>query len=155
MGFSFESSLYLAKDFYDEMESSLKNNTDLDIKKISEKLCSFCFSESFIPFIYCEFLFQFQNFLSIFEMKEKFLSLKILIPLLEELKKKNFEKHIETIIKNKENIFKQFIKNQEDSINKFSKSEEYQRTKGKITFYKEKLSIYLNSFFGSNSKFFV
>ena len=123
MGGSVELSLSLKKYFYNEMEFSIKNNTDLDVKKITEKLCTFCFSEAFIPFICFEILFDFQFTVSLYEIKEKFLSIKILFHLLEELKKKNFENHIIAIIKNNKdflNIIQQFYINNLDSIYKIS-----------------------------------
>ena len=150
---SVETSLYFMKDYYNEIESSLKNNTDLDIKKITENLCSFCFSETLIPFIINETCSLFQNVLSIFEMKEKFLSLKIIFQLLEELKKKNFENYIIPLIQGKDkisNIEQQFKKNHQDSINKFSQSENYRLISSEINSYIEKHSSYLQDLFRFN-----
>ena len=148
---SVEISLYFMKDYYNEIESSLKNNTDLDIKKITENLCSFCFSETLIPFIINETCNLFQNVLSIFEMKEKFLSLKIIFQLMEELKKKNFENYIIPLIQGKDkisNIEQQFKKNHQDSINKFSQSENYRLISSEIYSYIEKHSSYLQDLLG-------
>ena len=147
---SAETSLYLMRDFYDEIKSSLKNNTDFDIKNSVEKLCSFCFSESFFFFISNEFLLEFKIFLSIFEMKEKFLSLKIIFQLMEELKKKNFENYIIPLIQGKDkisNIEQQFKKNHQDSINKFSQSENYRLISSEINSYIKKHSSYLHDLF--------
>lgn len=41
---------YIINNFYDEIESSLNNNTDLNIKNLVKQLSSFCLSEKF--FIY-------------------------------------------------------------------------------------------------------
>ena len=154
MGSVEASSLYLMRDFYNEIESSLKNNTVLDLEKIIENLCSFCFSESFIFFICNEYFFLFENFLSIFEMKEKFLSLKIIFQLMEELKKKNFENYIIPLIQGKDkysNIEQQFKKNHQDSINKFSQSENYRLISSEIISYIEKHSSYLHDLFEFNT----
>ena len=151
---SVEASLYLMRDFYNEIESSLKNNTVLDLEKIIENLCSFCFSETFIPFICNEFVFEFKNVLSIFEMKEKFLSLKIIFQLMEELKKKNFENYIIPLIQGKDkisNIMEQFLINHQDSINKFSQSENYRLISSEINSYIEKHSSYLHDLFFFNT----
>ena len=45
---------YFIREFIERLDSSIKNNTDLDIKKEVEKLTSFCISDSFIPYLCCE-----------------------------------------------------------------------------------------------------
>ena len=46
---------YFFREFIDELESSIENNINLDIKKEVDKLVSFCFSKNFIPYLSCEF----------------------------------------------------------------------------------------------------
>ena len=44
---------YFIKEFIEEIDSSINNNTDLNKKKLVEKLISFCLSEKFIPYLAC------------------------------------------------------------------------------------------------------
>ena len=87
-------------------------------------------------------------------MKEKFLSLKIIFQLMEELKKKNFENYIIPLIQGKDkiyNIMEQFLINHQDSINKFSQSENYRLISSEIYSYIKKHSSYLHDLFFFNT----
>ena len=79
-------------DFYNEVELSIKNKSDLDIQKVVHQLVSFIYSNEFKFFLFEEFwfikqLFPFCDIISIYEMKENFLSLKLFILVFEEIKK--------------------------------------------------------------------
>ena len=84
---------YFIREFNERLDSSIKNNTDLDIKKEVEKLTSFCISDSFIPYLCCETDCNapFFGFISLYESKGKFLSLKIILSLSEQLKIKKID----------------------------------------------------------------
>lgn len=84
---------YFIREFIERLDSSIKNNTDLDIKKEVEKLTSFCISDSFIPYLCCETDCNapFFGFISLYESKGKFLSLKIILSLSEQLKIKKID----------------------------------------------------------------
>ena len=90
-------SFFLIDDIYNEIEISNTNNTDLNVKDVAKRLSLFCLSDKFKPLLEAEFLykdpyFPFCGLISLLEMKEKFLTLKILIPLLEKLRSDNFDK---------------------------------------------------------------
>ena len=71
-------------ELYDEIDYSIKNNTELDINKIIDQLYSFCLSDKFELVVCYEansFLI-FNDIVAIYEMKEKLFSLKIIFPLL-------------------------------------------------------------------------
>ena len=112
--------IYFIKEFIEEIDSSINNNTDLNKKKLVEKLISFCFSEKFIPYLVCEFDNKncFVFFISLFECKEKFASMEIIFFLFEELKTKNFDNkiieinQIFTSTKNKFSILESYINNE-------------------------------------------
>ena len=94
--------LHMIIDFYNEIESSIKNNTELNLKNVVNNLSLFCFSDKFIPFFLMEIrtiFFPFLNIITIYEMKEKFLSLKIVFPLFEELKNQKFENYFNEKLK--------------------------------------------------------
>ena len=96
-------SLHMIIDFYNEIESSIKNNTELNLKNVVNNLSLFCFSDKFIPFFLMENrqnILPFLNIIIIYEMKEKFLSLKIVFPLFEELKNQKFENYFIEKLKN-------------------------------------------------------
>ena len=127
--------IYFYKDIYNEVESSINNNSELDIRKTVKQLISLISSEKFIPLLYCEIysLVLFKDIIAMYEMKEKFLSLKIIFPLFEEIKKNNSFAELYKILKEndnnkeKENIpnkYNQYIENYKDSIENFKKSEE-------------------------------
>ena len=124
---------YFILEFIERIESSIKNNIDLDIEQEVEKLTSFCISDSFIPFFCCELdnKIPFSGIISLYESKEKFLSIKIVLSLFEQLKNKKIDMNnkMKKVIGSSEkerknirkNIFKQFfgdIKNK-DSFQKF------------------------------------
>ena len=79
-------------DFYNEVKLSLESKSDLDIQKVVHQLISFIYSFEFKLYLFEEMwfvkkLFPFCDIISIYEMKEKFLSLKLLILVFEEIKK--------------------------------------------------------------------
>jgi len=76
-------------------DSTLENNPNLNIKEIVKRLCTFCLSKKFVPF-FCSNLegsskekIPFDFLIALYESKEKYLSLKIIFPLFEELKNFN------------------------------------------------------------------
>ena len=98
------------------------NSSESNIRDVINKLCSLCFSEKIIHFIKVEMKAFFTDSISIFEVKEKYLSFKVFLQLLEELKSKNFENHMIKIdIFNK--INDKSFNEQKDSIDKFAESE--------------------------------
>ena len=113
------------RDFIDEIESSIENNINLDIKKEVDKLISFCFSDNFIPYFLCENNSKrpFQFVINLFECKEKFFSMKLIFPFFEELKKRKFDIYnIMINIKNNDdgkNIISDYIKNNNDDLNNY------------------------------------
>ena len=98
------------------------NSSESNIRDVINKLCSLCFSEKIIHFIKVEMKAFFTDSISIFEVKEKYLSFKVFLQLLEELKSKSFENHMIKIdIFNK--INDKSFNEQKDSIDKFAESE--------------------------------
>ena len=90
-------SFFLIDDILNEIEISNTNITDLNVKDVVKRLSLFCLSDKFKPLLGAEFLykdpyFPFCGLISLLEMKEKFLTLKILIPLLEQLRSDKFDK---------------------------------------------------------------
>ena len=73
--------IYFYKDIYNEVVSSINNNTELDIKKTVQQLTSLISSEKFIPWFFYNMATGFIDIVIMYEMKEKFLSLKIIFPL--------------------------------------------------------------------------
>ena len=95
---------YIINNFYNEIESSLNNNTDLNIKTLAKQLSSFCFSEKFFIYLVGEIKDEqietpFIDFVVIYEKKEKYLSLKIFFYVLEEILNEKFEKQIREIFR--------------------------------------------------------
>ena len=137
--------IYLYRDLYEEVQSSIKNNIELDLNKTVYQLSSFCFSENFIHL----FIFEikksaFLDIIAIYEMKEKFLSLKIFFQLIEELKIKKFGNILGKIKNNGEKMEKeleQYMKNNSDSIKNYEQSE-----KGKEAL--KNINNFLNKEFG-------
>ena len=114
---SIKSTQYILNDFLDVTNI---NTSDTGIKDIIDKLCSLCFSDIFAEYVYYEFWFEFKDFISIFEMKEKYFLLRIFFPLMEELKNKNFEKHVLENLINRNNVKTNKISEEhKDSIEKF------------------------------------
>ena len=98
------------------------NSSESNIRDVINKLCSLCFSEKILYFMKVEMKAFFTDSISIFEVKEKYLSFKVFLQLLEELKSKNFENHMIKIdIFNK--INDKSFNEQKDSIDKFAESE--------------------------------
>ena len=116
---SIKESQYILSEFLDVTNI---NSSELNIRDVINKLCSLCFSEKIIHFIKVEMKAFFTDSISIFEVKEKYLSFKVFLQLLEELKSKNFENHMIKIdIFNK--INDKSFNEQKDSIDKFAESE--------------------------------
>ena len=137
-------SLYMIIDLYNEVNISTKNNSNLNINDVVKHLSSFCFSEKLIPYLASKnfYIFQFYDIISIYEMKEKFLSFKIFFPLFEELKNLNFKNKIKEIKKQfNDNIldttYKSYISNNKNSIEEFGKTEIYQKALKEVTEYIE------------------
>ena len=79
--------IYFYKDLYNEVDSSINNNTKLDIRKTVQQLTSLISSDKFLFLLSLEWSsILFMDIIAMYEMKEKFLSLKIFFPLIEELK---------------------------------------------------------------------
>ena len=102
-------------DYYNEFKSLGKDKNELNIIDLCNQLKSFVLSHNFIPCIFLEkTIIKNENlfipFVVIYESKEKFLSLKVFLNLLEELKKMKFDTQIKEIYKEikAENNFKSF-----------------------------------------------
>ena len=118
---------YIIKFFYDGIESSLNNNTDLNLKNLVKQLSYFCQSEKFYIYFIGELkdekeIHPFLDFLTIYEAKENYLSLKIFFLLLEELKIQNFDKQIIEIYKQYETAPKNLYKAYDLYFNKHKNS---------------------------------
>ena len=118
---------YIIKNFYDGIESSLNNNTDLNLKNLVKQLSYFCQSEKFYIYFLGELKDEkesqpFFDFLTIYEAKENYLSLKIFFLLLEELKIQNFDKQIIEIYKQYETAPKNLYKAYDLYFNKHKNS---------------------------------
>ena len=118
---------YIIKNFYDGIESSLNNNTDLNLKNLVKQLSYFCQSEKFYIYFIGELKDEkesqpFFDFLTIYEAKENYLSLKIFFLLLEELKIQNFDKQIIEIYKQYETAPKNLYKAYDLYFNKHKNS---------------------------------
>ena len=118
---------YIIKNFYDGIESSLNNNTDLNLKNLVKQLSYFCQSEKFYIYFIGELkdekeIHPFLDFLTIYEAKENYLSLKIFFLLLEELKIRNFDKQIIEIYKQYETAPKNLYKAYDLYFNKHKNS---------------------------------
>ena len=118
---------YIIKNFYDGIESSLNNNTDLSLKNLVKQLSYFCQSEKFYIYFIGELkdekeIHPFLDFLTIYEAKENYLSLKIFFLLLEELKIRNFDKQIIEIYKQYETAPKNLYKAYDLYFNKHKNS---------------------------------
>ena len=118
---------YIIKNFYDGIEPSLNNNTDLNLKNLVKQLSYFCQSEKFYIYFIGELKDEkesqpFVDFLIIYEAKENYLSLKIFFLLLEELKIQNFDKQIIEIYKQYETAQKNLYKAYDLYFNKHKNS---------------------------------
>ena len=118
---------YIIKNFYDGIETSLNNNTDLNLKNLVKQLSYFCQSEKFYIYFIGELkdekeMHPFLDFLTIYEAKENYLSLKIFFLLLEELKIQNFDKQIIEIYKQYETAQKNLYKAYDLYFNKHKNS---------------------------------
>ena len=131
---------YMIKDLYDEIEASINNKKEINIIDVAKKLSYFCFSEKFIPFLSGKTqIVGLFSIIMLYEKKEKYLSLKIYFPLLEELKKQKFEAKIEAIFKlfheesqKLQNIRDSYINKHKELISNFKKSEKYVKAKDNI-----------------------
>ena len=140
-------SLYLIKDFYSEIKESIQNNTDLDIKKISQKLSSFCLSGGFFNLFVSEVSSKSFNSIIMFEMKEKYLSLQVIFQLLEELKNKNFEIQIKEALGIKKEAYRNGLERllNDKSANNFAQTEEGAKMLNEIKIYYNKNSSHINN----------
>jgi hypothetical protein len=81
-------SLYMIKEFYDEIENSKINNMSLEEKNIAKRLASFCLSEKFIPFVFGKYKFEaLYIFMAIYELKEKIFLFKNYFSFIRRIKK--------------------------------------------------------------------
>ena len=118
---------YIIKNFYDGIESSLNNYIGLNLKNLVKQLSYFCQSEKFYIYFIGELkdekeIHPFLDFLTIYEAKENYLSLKIFFLLLEELKIQNFDKQIIEIYKQYETAPKNLYKAYDLYFNKHKNS---------------------------------
>ena len=137
---------YIMNDFLDVTNI---NTSEAGIKDIIDKLCSLCFSDKFANYIVYEFYAANKDFISVFEMKEKYLLLKIFFQLMEELKNKNFEKHALNLIERNNSNINKFSEEHKDSIEKFEKSEKGKKLLNEINSYAKDNSshiIYISAF---------
>ena len=97
---------FVIYEFYTEFESLLKDSKELNIKNISRHLFSFISSEKFHLILLAEIdkrnesrkiNIPFYIFIFIYEAKEKYLSLKIFLNILEEMKNMKFDHKIKNI----------------------------------------------------------
>ena len=142
---SIKSTQYILNEFLDVTNI---NTSDTGIKDIIDKLCSLCFSDIFAEYVYYEFWFEFKDFISIFEMKEKYFLLRIFFPLMEELKNKNFEKHVlENLINRNNEKTNKISEEHKDSIEKFEKSEKVKKLLDEINNYTKDNSSYITNIY--------
>ena len=138
MGVSDSPALYFTIDFYNEVKSSIKNSSELNLNALVNHLASFCFTEKFIPFVYI-----------IYEMKEKFLSLRIIFPFIAELKKLKFDNKIIQISELKReqisNEYESFLKKNGTLITEFEKTEECQKVSKEISQFIEKNKVLIEN----------
>ena len=146
--------MFLLFDIYEKLE------IDSDINNIIDKLSSYSMSDELYIYIILETsknnIPPFSNIISKFEMKEKFFSLKIFFPLLEELKNIKIEKRFEQLAKKDEKYFKilysYYISDKSESINELKKSEKAKKIIDEIIIFTEKnlshilMLIYVYSF---------
>jgi len=122
---------FIINNFYNEIESSLNNNTDLNIKNLAKQLSSFCLSEKFFIYLVGEIKDEttdtpFSDFVVIYEKKERYLSTKIFFYVLEEILNEKFKKQIKEIFrqlktepKNLEKSYDLYLNKHKDSIIEF------------------------------------
>ena len=122
---------YIINKFYDGIESSLNNNTDLVLKNLVKQLSSFCLSEKFYIYFIGELkdersIHPFFDFITIYEQKENYLSVKLFFLLLEELKMQKFDNQIieiykqyETAPKNLDIAYDLYFNKHKDSLIEF------------------------------------
>ena len=150
MSVSDSSFFYFTIDFYNEVKSSIKNSSKLNLNALVNHLTSFCFTEKFIPFLFIEICRGFLDIISIYEMKEKFLSLRIIFPLIAELKKLKFDNKISQISELKEgnqffNEYESFCNKNGTLINEFEKTEECQKVSKEISQFIEKNEVLIEN----------
>ena len=130
-------------DFYNEVELSIKNKSDLSIQNVVHQLVSFIYSYQFKFFLFNEMwfvkqLFPFCDIISIYEMKEKFLSLKLFILVFEEIKKDRIK--FKEIVKNNLEFFERIFTGKyspehSDFIEKFEINEKSKEAIKEISVY--------------------
>ena len=108
--------------FYNENKNLIITSKEINVNEIVQQLVTFCFSDKFIPFLYCQ-VKAFENnnkdnafilFISLYESREEYLSIKILFNLMEELKEKDFDNKLKE-------IFTRF-KNEPEELKKMSEA---------------------------------
>ena len=145
--------VYFTIDFYNEVKSSIKNSSELNLNALVNHLTSFCFTQKFILFLSYEgqvYKYQFFDIISIYEMKEKFLSLRIIFPFFAELKKLKFDNkiiQISELIKGNQffNEYESFLKKNGTLITEFEKTEECQKVSKEISQFIEKNKVLIEN----------
>ena len=140
-------SFYCFFDIYKEIES----NSDLNINNLVDKLSNFALTDKFLFLLWIETKSQKNVNLPLLyitvmlEMKEKYLSLKIIFPLIEKLKYLKFENHLEKLGEKDSFLskFDLFFKENNNSIIKLENSEEWQKIYNEINEYYYKNIKYL------------
>ena len=159
MSVSDSSALYFTIDFYNDVKSSIKNSSELNLNALVNHLTSFCFTEKFIPFLYMDKRGIF-DIISIYEMKEKFLSLRIIFPFIAELKKLKFDNkiiQISELIKGNQisNEYESFCNKNGTLINEFVKTEECQKVSKEISQFIEKNKVLIENLYNLYAVIFL
>ena len=159
--------IYFYKDLYNEVDSSINNNTKLDIRKTVQQLTSLISSDKFL-FLLCLYelsnYIYFRDIIAMYEMKEKFLSLKIFFPLIEELKNQKSLTELFKffkLLRSKENpeaedklkIIQQILEKYKDSIQNFIQSEEGEKAFNNINSFMQVHRKKIEQLWGNTLKF--
>ena len=131
--------IYCFFDTYKEIKSC----SDLNINNLVNKLSKFALTEKFLFLLRIEDYSTYRDYLPLFyitvmlEMKEKYLSLKIIFPLIDKLKDLKFENHLEQLLEKDSFPLKLelFFKENSNSIIEFKKSEETKKITNEIDAY--------------------
>jgi len=131
-------------DLYNNIDSLANKGEEPKIKDLVGQLSTFFLSDKLIPFLSVEgFPIQFHGLINFIERKEKFLSLKIIFPLAEELVNLKFGDIL--IEKYQKKMSKENLKSYVDKLYKNIDSDKYNNLLTKYCFIDEK-SNYLNLF---------
>jgi hypothetical protein len=163
--------LYTFLDLYNEIENIIKKKIPQKEKEITKIIANFLMSDKYM--IFCKTnnnvckeknLEHFSFLLKIIlmcEINEKYLSVKILFPLIEELKLLKFENQLDKVKKiDGNNIISTYLKNNKDSIDKLKDSpknikiiESFKSNdRAQINFFLYSYFIYIFSFFFENEE---